>query len=53
VNLSSWLGLRVSMITDDIHELGRGITCGRHGLETKERICDNWAWLSLNRRSRQ
>jgi hypothetical protein len=36
VNLSSWLKLRVPMITDDIHELGLGITCGRHGLETEK-----------------
>jgi hypothetical protein len=35
VNLSSWLELRLTMITDDIHELGLDITCGRHGLENE------------------
>jgi hypothetical protein len=35
VNLSSWLELRVPLITSDIHELGLGVTCGRHGLETE------------------
>jgi hypothetical protein len=32
VNLWSWLELRV---TDDIHELGLDIMCGRYGLETE------------------
>jgi hypothetical protein len=45
--LSSWLELRVPMITDDIHELGFDITCGRHGLKTEGsiplfRINDMW-----------
>jgi hypothetical protein len=38
MNLSSWLELSTSMITDDIHELGLGITCGRRGLEPEECI---------------
>jgi hypothetical protein len=37
-NLLSWLELRGPMITGDIHELGLGIKCGRHGLETEECI---------------
>jgi hypothetical protein len=35
VNLASWLELKVPMIIDDIHKLGLGIRCGRHGLETE------------------
>jgi hypothetical protein len=38
VNLSSWPELRVPMIADDIHKLGLGITCDRHGLELEECI---------------
>jgi hypothetical protein len=41
------------MSTDDIHELGLSITCGRHGLETEECIllCNingvGWSGYSL------